>query len=88
MHFDLIPPVCEYSFTHEIAVPVQVGFPAKIEARFPTELLRRNNLFYDGNMDCGSSLSLELPDNAFNQINGQPLRLYDNSCELTGVFFD
>ena len=39
-------------------------------------------------MDCGSSLSLKLPDNAFNRINGRPLRDYDNSCEITGVFFD
>ena len=68
---------------------VHVGFPTKIEARFPIELLRRNILFCDGNMDYGNSLSLKLPDNVFNQINGQSLvlliRFYDNSCKLTGV---
>ena len=69
---------------------VHVGFTAKNEARFPIELLRRNILFCDGNMDCGSSLSLKLPDNSFNQINGQSLvlliRFYDNSCKLADVF--
>jgi hypothetical protein len=62
-------------FAQEITVPVHVGFPTKIEARFPIELLRRDILFCDGNMDCGNSLSLKLPDNAFNQINGQSLVL-------------
>ena len=56
-------------------MPVHVGLPTKIEARFPIELLRRDILFCNGNMDCGNSLSLKLPDNAFNQINGQSLVL-------------
>ena len=69
---------------------VHIGLPAKNEARFPIELLRRDILFCDGNMDCGNSLSLKLPDNAFNQINGQSLvlliRLDNNSRELRGRF--
>ena len=73
-------------------MPVHIGFATKIESRFPIKLLRRYVFFRNCNMDCGYALPLKLPDNTFNQINGQApvllIRLDNNSRELAGVFFE